>query len=176
VTSRGHGSSSDDREATPGQADVHLPQPAIEFRLDPLSGVPTYRQLVTQVEQALRLGYLRRGDQLPKVKEVVRALAINPNTVLKAYHELEVRGLVSAKPGSGTFIERELPNAGLSARAELRRRLMHWLQDADEAGLDGLAIEALLTLALHEFLTKLDKAIVNEQSETSAESISHECA
>ena len=63
----------------------------IEFRLDPASGVPTYLQLVHQVEHALRLGYLEPGDQLPKVRDVVASLAINPNTVSKAYRELETR-------------------------------------------------------------------------------------
>ena len=76
----------------------------ITFRLDPASGVPTYLQLVHQVEQALRLGYLVRGDQLPRVKDVVGTLAINPNTVLKAYRELEHEGLVAARPGIGTFL------------------------------------------------------------------------
>src|SRR5215510_11833413 len=77
---------------------------AIAFRLDPGSGVPTYLQLVQQVEHALRLGYLGPGDQLPTVKEVVSSLAINPNTVLKAYRELEHRGLAAGRPGQGTFV------------------------------------------------------------------------
>src|SRR5271167_4137976 len=77
----------------------------IEFRLDPNSGVPTYLQIVQQVERALRLGYLVTGDRLPKVREVVAALAINPNTVLKAYRELETKGLTSGRPGQGTFID-----------------------------------------------------------------------
>lgn len=145
-------------------------QPAIEFRLDPGSGVPAYRQLVSQVEQALRLGYICKGDQLPKVKDVVRTLAINPNTVLKAYRELEVRGLVAGRPGSGTFVETELPLAGLSARAELRRRLMGWLEDAGQAGLGRLDIEALLTLTFHEFLKKPDQTSIGLPSGPPAES------
>src|SRR5579864_4030391 len=80
----------------------------IEFRLDPASGVPTYLQLVQQVEHALRLGYLKPGDQLPKVRDVVAALAINPNTVLKAYRELETKGLAAGRPGQGTFIQATL--------------------------------------------------------------------
>ena len=71
----------------------------IEFRLDAGSGVPTYLQLVQQVEHALRLGYLKPGDQLPKVRDVVAALAINPNTVLKAYRELDTKGLTTGLPG-----------------------------------------------------------------------------
>src|SRR6202142_2154440 len=73
----------------------------IEFRLDPASGVPTYLQLVHQVEHALRLGYLKPGDQLPKVRDVVASLAINPNTVSKAYRELETKGLIVGRPGQG---------------------------------------------------------------------------
>ena len=69
----------------------------VEFRLDPASGVPTYLQLVHQVEHALRLGYLEPGDQLPKVRDVVASLAINPNTVLKAYRDLEVKGLAASQ-------------------------------------------------------------------------------
>ncbi|MFB7511025.1 GntR family transcriptional regulator, partial [Streptomyces broussonetiae] len=85
----------------------------IGFRLDPGSGVPTYLQLVQQVEQAVRLGYLRQGDQLPRVKDVVAGLAINPNTVLKAYRELEHRGLVAGRRGVGTFVEGTVERVGL---------------------------------------------------------------
>src|SRR5580658_7718517 len=81
-----------------------VPASPIEFRLDPASGVPTYLQLVHQVEHALRLGYLKPGDQLPKVRDVVASLAINPNTVSKAYKELETKGLAIGRPGQGTFI------------------------------------------------------------------------
>src|SRR5262245_47811324 len=84
------------------------PASPIEFRLDAASGVPTYRQLVHQVEHALRLGYLKPDDQLPKVRDVVAALAINPNTVLKAYKELETKGLTTGRPGQGTFIQATL--------------------------------------------------------------------
>src|ERR1700722_3049103 len=86
---------------------------AIEFRLDPSSGVPTYLQLVQQVEQALRLGYLKPGDRLPKVRDVVASLAVNPNTVLKAYRELETKGLTAGRPGQGTFIEATLSQVAL---------------------------------------------------------------
>ena len=90
----------------------------IEFRLDPASGVPTYLQLVHQVEHALRLGYLKPGDQLPKVRDVVSALAINPNTVLKAYRGLETKGLAPGRPGQGTFVQASLSQIGLR---DLRR-------------------------------------------------------
>src|SRR5215207_9212461 len=77
---------------------------AFAFRLDATSGVPTYRQLVDQVRHALLLGYLQDGDQLPTVREVATALVVNPNTVAKAYRELERAGLVNARAGQGTFV------------------------------------------------------------------------
>src|SRR5581483_1765127 len=107
----------------------------VEFRLDPASGVPTYLQLVHQVEHALRLGYLKPGDQLPKVRDVVASLAINPNTVLKAYRELETKGLASGRPGQGTFIQATLSQVALPELAVLRRSLVRWLTTAAAAGL-----------------------------------------
>ncbi len=115
----------------------------IEFRLDSTSGVSPYLQLVHQVRQALRLGMLEEGDQLPTVKEVVARLAINPNTVLKAYRELEHEGLASARPGVGTFITRTLSDASLAAHGPLRREMGRWLVKARQAGLDDESIEAL---------------------------------
>src|SRR6516162_6311877 len=123
----------------------------IEFRLDAASGVPTYRQLVHQVEHALRLGYLRPGDQLPKVRDVVASLAINPNTVLKAYKELEVKGLAAGRPGQGTFVQATLSQVALPELGALRRSLLGWLADADTAGLDADGIVALFTSALRDF-------------------------
>src|SRR6202795_4259587 len=82
----------------------------IEFHLDVRSGVPTYLQLVQQVRQAVRLGILVPGDQLPTVKEVVGRLAINPNTVLKAYRELDHERLVEGRRGQGTFVSSDLPS------------------------------------------------------------------
>src|SRR4249919_4223456 len=95
----------------------------IEFRLDLNSGVPTYLQLVHQVEHALRLGYLAPGDQLPRVRDVVAQLAVNPNTVLKAYRELETKGLTVGRPGQGTFIEATLSQIALPELSALRRTL-----------------------------------------------------
>jgi GntR family transcriptional regulator len=123
----------------------------IEFRLDPSSGVPTYLQLVQQVEHALRLGYLTRGDRLPTVKDTVASLAINPNTVLKAYRELEHRGLAAGRPGQGTFVEGTLGQVGLPEQTELRRGLLGWLRAADAAGLDEAGMAALFTSALRDF-------------------------
>src|SRR5437870_5623395 len=115
----------------------------IEFRLNTRSGVPTYLQLVQQVRQAVRLGVLQPGDQLPTVKDVVGRLAINPNTVLKAYRELEREGLVAPRPGVGTFVTRSLVGDGLAAHEPLRRELRRWLTKARTAGLDEDSIEAL---------------------------------
>jgi GntR family transcriptional regulator len=123
----------------------------IEFRLDPGSGVPTYLQIVQQVEHALRLGYLKPGDQLPKVRDAVASLAINPNTVLKAYRELETKGLAAGRPGQGTFIRATLNQIALPELATLDRSLHRWLKTADSAGLDDDGIVALFTRALRDF-------------------------
>lgn len=138
----------DKQRARAGWADPGSP---IVFALDPASGVPTYLQLVRQVEDALLLGYLKPGDRLPKVRDVVAELAINPNTVLKAYRELEHKGLASGRPGQGTFIERDVVRAGLPELSGLRRRLVRWLADAEQAGLDDTSVVALFTTTLRDF-------------------------
>ena len=124
----------------------------IDFRLDLGSGVPTYLQLVHQVEHALRLGYLQLGDQLPKVRDVVAELAINPNTVLKAYKELETKGLTVGRPGQGTFIiEATLNQVTLPDLTDLRRTLVSWVATADAAGLDENGVAALVANVLRDF-------------------------
>jgi GntR family transcriptional regulator len=115
----------------------------IEFHLDSRSHVAPYQQLIQQVRQALRLGVLREGDQLPTVKDVVGRLAINPNTVLKAYRELEYAGLVAARPGVGTFVTGTLDGGSMAAHGPLRQDLRRWLAKARRAGLDDESIEAL---------------------------------
>ena len=115
----------------------------IEFHLDSRSGVSPYLQIVQQVRQALRVGMLREGDQLPTVKEVVGQLAINPNTVLKAYRELEHEGLASARPGVGTFVTGTLGAESIAAQGPLRQALQRWIVKARRAGLDDESIEAL---------------------------------
>jgi GntR family transcriptional regulator len=120
----------------------------IEYHLDPRSGVPTYLQLVQQVKQAARLGLLQPGDQLPTVKEVVACLAINPNTVLKAYRELDREGLVEARRGQGTFLSRNVPAAAPSDHAALQRALIEWVGQARQAGFDEQGIDALVAAAL----------------------------
>jgi GntR family transcriptional regulator len=115
----------------------------IEFHLDGRSGVAPYMQLIQQVRRAMRLGLLSEGDRLPTVKDVVAKVAINPNTVLKAYRELEYEGLVTARPGVGTFVTQTLTDQSLSAHEPLREELRAWLAKARAAGLDAESIEAL---------------------------------
>ena len=116
----------------------------IEFHLDSRSGVAPYQQLIQQVRHALRLGLLKEGDRLPTVKDVVARIAINPNTVLKAYRELEFEGLVQPRPGLGTFVTRTLgDDDALAAHGPLRQDLEAWLAKARAAGLDDESIEAL---------------------------------
>ena len=129
---------------------------AIEFRLDPASGVPTFQQLVQQVEHALRLGYLKPGDQLPKVRDAVASLAINPNTVLKAYRELEIKGLAEGRPGQGTFVKATLNQVGLPELTKLRRALLTWVSQADKVGLDADGMTALFASVLRDFAERRD--------------------
>ncbi|MEE1805132.1 GntR family transcriptional regulator [Streptomyces sp. BE133] len=120
-----------------------MEEPVIEFHLNSRSGLSPYQQLVQQVRHALRLGLLKEGDRLPTVKEVARQMAVNPNTVLKAYRELEHDGLVAARPGVGTFVTRTLADETLAAHGPLRKDLQRWLTKARLAGLDDESIEAL---------------------------------
>src|SRR5215470_15090013 len=115
----------------------------IEFHLEPATGVPTYVQLVQQVHQALRLGLLEPGDRLPTAQQVVASLAINPNTVLKAYRDLEREGLVRARPGLGTFVVGSLPRTDPAVQAKLQTSLAKWLDSARGAGLGPDDIEAI---------------------------------
>jgi GntR family transcriptional regulator len=138
--------------AAPADGQGERGQPAaMAFRLDPGSGMPTYLQLVQQAEHAIRLGYLGLGDRLPTVKEVVSSLAINPNTVLKAYRELEHRGLAVGRPGQGTFVQGTPGTVGLGELTALRKTLLAWLRTADAAGLDETGMVALFTSALRDF-------------------------
>lgn len=122
-------------------------EPTIQFRLDRSSGVPAYRQLVDQVRQALRLGILQPGDQLPTVRDAVKQIAINPNTVHRAYRDLEHQGLTEGRPGSGTFIRRSLSKVPEEQPA-LLRQLEEWIRSAREVGLGDEAIAALVAQAM----------------------------
>ena len=119
----------------------------IEFQLDETSGVATYLQLVQQVHDALRLGLLEPGDQLPTAQQVVARLAINPNTVHKAYRELEREGLARARPGLGTFITRSPSGTDPATQARFLAGLTDWLRSARSAGLDPDDIEAIYRTA-----------------------------
>jgi GntR family transcriptional regulator len=130
----------------------------IEFRLDSTSGVTTYWQLAQQVRQAIRLGRLRPGDQLPTAREVVSKLAINPNTVLKAYRELERENLVSSRPGQGTFVTEAARIVPSAARSTLRRSLERWVRSAMDAGLDAETIRAIIAVTLQEAEDKVGVA------------------
>lgn len=130
--------------------------PSIRFRLDARSGLPAYRQLVDQVRHAVRLGLLRPGDQLPSVREVVTQVTINPNTVHRAYRDLEAEGLVRAEQGRGTFVLRSAVGPGSDPRVleTLQAELEAWVGRAREAGLDIGAIEALIAASLSRLTTK----------------------
>ncbi|MBD0840439.1 MULTISPECIES: GntR family transcriptional regulator [unclassified Streptomyces] len=127
----------------------------VEYRIDRRSGVATYLQIVQQTKQALRLGLLAPGDKLPTAREVVEATAINPNTVLKAYRELEREGLVEPRRGLGTFVRKSLSTA--PADSPLRAELTDWAERARAAGLEHDDVAALFTAVLDEHF-KGDKA------------------
>ena len=120
----------------------------INFRVDGRSGVAPYLQIVRQVRQALRMGILDVGDQLPSVREVVTAVAVNPNTVLKAYRDLEREGLVEARAGQGTFVRARPPGPPPGTHSRLGRSLARWVREARAAGLDDESMESLLRVAL----------------------------
>jgi GntR family transcriptional regulator len=122
----------------------------VEFRIDRSSGLPAYLQLVRQVREALRLGWMSPGDRLPTVRDVVARSGVNANTVLKAYRELELSGLVEARQGSGTFIKAGLGSTDPAVMEALRTRLAEWVREAREAGLDIEDIDALVRSVLTE--------------------------
>jgi GntR family transcriptional regulator len=121
----------------------HLRQ-SITFHLNSSNGVPAYLQIVQQIKQALRMGALDVGDKLPTVKEVVAEVAINPNTVMKAYWELEHDGLVEGRQGVGTFVVRRPIGPPPEVQARLARSLRRWVETAHSEGLDDESIESML--------------------------------
>ena len=124
----------------------------IELYLDRRSGTSPYLQIVEQVRRALLLGTLQVGDQLPTLKEVAGKLTVNPNTVLKAYRELEYDGLIETKPGVGSFVTHSLAGPALMHHPGLRIALLDWLKDARQAGLDEDSILALFDSTRRESL------------------------
>jgi GntR family transcriptional regulator len=120
------------------------------FQSDSRSAVPAYRQLVQQVREAIAIGALRPGDQLPTVHEAVTQLLVSPNTVLKAYRDLDRAGLTVGRPGAGTFVRDSVSRGGGAAHPTMRRRLRQWLQDARAAGLDDETIDALIAVTRRE--------------------------
>jgi GntR family transcriptional regulator len=123
---------------------------AIVFHVDRADSVPAYAQLIRQVREALRMGLLHPGDQLPTVRSVVTSCTVNPTTVLKAYRELELAGLVEARQGSGTFVTGRLGGADPHVLARLRVGLAKWLGQAREAGLEAEDVQALITSVITE--------------------------
>ena len=120
------------------------------FRVDTGSGVPIYRQLVQQVRRDVMLSRLRPGDQLPSVKEVVDSLSVNPNTVVKAFSELEHQGMVVRRQGVGTFVAAAPPMASLGVAPRLLGSLARWVDRARQDGLSAEQIRMLLEVALDE--------------------------
>jgi GntR family transcriptional regulator len=116
----------------------------LDFRIDRSGGLPAYLQLVRQVREALRLGRLKPGDRLPTVRDVVASSGVNANTVLKAYRELELSGLVEARQGAGTFVKSSLGTADPQTLTELRNRLAEWVREARAAGLEDEDVDALV--------------------------------
>jgi len=134
----------------------------VEYRIDRHGGVATYMQIVQQTKQALRLGLLQPGDKLPTAKEVVAATAINPNTVLKAYRELEREGLVEAQRGLGTFVRRSLAGPQATPDSPLRSELAEWAARADRAGLGREDVAAMFAAVLGEYPLRGEGALVEE--------------
>lgn len=134
----------------------------MEFRIDRRAGVATYMQIVQQTKQALRLGLLQPGDRLPTAKEVVEATAINPNTVLKAYRELEREGLVEPRRGQGTFVCRSLVGPQATPDSPLRTELAQWAGRAREAGLGREDVSAMFAAVLDDYPARVEGALAEE--------------
>lgn len=126
----------------------------LDLRIDPRNGLPPYAQLVQQIKQALRLGWLQPGDKLPTAHEVAATVAINPNTVQKAYKELEHEGLIAGRPGQGTFVQRSLSQTTPASLSALGRRLTRWIEAARAAGLDDHGIMDLVRATMAQSGTR----------------------
>jgi GntR family transcriptional regulator len=119
------------------------------FRLDPRSGVPLYLQLIEQVRHAIEIGALRTGDQLPGMRKLAEELVMNPNTVAKAYREMEHAGLIELRHGAGAFVAGGLGDSlpGIQKGRVIARRAVAALR---ELGLDAGAIRRLVESELVE--------------------------
>jgi len=136
----------------------------VEYRIDRRGGVTTYMQIVQQTKQALRLGLLQPGDKLPTAREVVEATAINPNTVLKAYRELEREGLVEPRPGLGTFVRRSLAGPQATPDSPLRSQLADWAARARQAGLGREDVAAMFAAVLDDYPLAAEVAVPTRPS------------
>ena len=124
-------------------------RPLFRLRLDLQSGVPVYRQIIDQVRGGIASGALTAGDQLPTVRQLAVDLSINPNTVVRAYHELELGGLLETHQGTGTFISAQKLRGG---EAERQRQLTQIVGDCvARAGAAGFTVEHLIE-QLHELV------------------------
>ncbi|MEU9347895.1 GntR family transcriptional regulator [Streptomyces sp. NPDC048278] len=130
----------------------------IDYRIDRGSGVPAYVQIIEQTERALRMGTLQVGDKLPTAREVVAATAINPNTVLRAYRDMEQAGLVELRRGLGTFVTRSLGRPGAGDDSPLRREATDWVARARAAGLERADVLALVTAVLDAYDNEHDRS------------------
>ena len=108
---------------------------SFEFQLDPQSGVPVYRQIIDQVMGGIAAGRLAAGHQLPTVRQMAVDLAINPNTVVRAYRELEIRGVLETQQGSGTFISAQtVKRDEIERRRQLNQMIVDFVSRAGAAG------------------------------------------
>lgn len=124
----------------------------MQFFINHRSGVPIYKQLVQQIEKGLAGKLLKPGDQLPTVREMALNLTVNPNTVARAYRELEVRGMIVSVQGRGTFISEEIASSMVEEREIMIQRLLHDLvREARQLGLTPHKLEALFQEVLEEW-------------------------
>ena len=118
---------------------------SIQILLDPASGVPFYRQIIQQIEHAILAARLQPGDRLPTIRSLAIDLKINPNTIAKAYGELEIRGIVLTQVGSGTYVSNKKPTAREDKRsAKIREMLQRFLREMTVLGVERSELVALV--------------------------------
>lgn len=127
------------------------PAPAFQFRLDLRSGVPVYRQIIDQVLAGIAAGALAPGDQLPTVRQLAVDLSINPNTVVRAYREMEIRGILETHQGTGTFIStKKIKRDEAERQRQLSQLVGEFVARAGAAGFTGQELLDRLAEALRE--------------------------